>query len=140
MTSIRKLVVTALIAVPAPFAVLPQASAQAPAQPRAATTSMDATLPVASRAATCRGTVESIDRSHRLVVLQDDDRIVVIRLGPEVQHFDRLAEGDAVQVPGGDLLTLRVSDPTVLATLGPDDRVVASDVESAAVSILPDAR
>lgn len=78
--------------------------------------------PHAGRAVTVRGTIESVDRETRTILIKDEEgRMSWLRAGPELPNFDRLAKGNKV--------TVRYSE-AVLLSLGNIDAKPASQADT----------
>jgi hypothetical protein len=75
---------------------------------------------------TATGTIQSIDRTNRLVTLKDDktgveDAIVV---GPQMKRFDEIKVGDKVKVSYSESLVLQVRKPGEASTAPGDSTKV----------------
>lgn len=91
---------TAIAVVTAAFgvALAQPVTAQQGDQPVAPRVTPDSPV-YSGRAVTTRGTVESVDRQTRTIVIKDEDaRLSSLRVGPDMPNFDKLAKGTKVTV------------------------------------------
>jgi len=90
MNTWHRILVAALAAIALP------SLAQDPDAPEGARTSASAPV-YAGQAVTTQGTIESVDRQTRTIFIRGGDgRMSSLRVGPEMQNFDRLEKGNKV--------------------------------------------